>query len=183
MKLTDQAHAAIRDVLRPGGIAIDATAGNGHDTLFLAETVGSTGVVFALDVQREALAQTATRLQTAGHEHVQLIQAGHETLMQAIPGTHHKRIDAVMFNLGYLPGGDKTRMTQANTTCIAINAALKLLKAGGMLTVLAYPGHAGGAAEAELVAKLLIEASGVELSTMVGPRPEISPRLFVARLQ
>ena len=71
--LTEQAHAIIRQVVRPGDVAIDATAGNGHDTRFLAELVGQTGHVFAIDLQQEALQRTAALVGEAELARVQLV--------------------------------------------------------------------------------------------------------------
>ena len=49
------AHRVAESVLREGDLAVDATAGNGHDTVFLAQAVGETGKVFAIDVQAAAI--------------------------------------------------------------------------------------------------------------------------------
>jgi predicted methyltransferase len=146
------AHTCVAAVLAPGGTAIDATAGNGHDTLFLAECVGDTGRVFAFDIQPEALAATRHRLTTAGAAGpVTLCGAGHETLADTISDSLQGRVDAAMFNLGYLPRGDKSVITRPETTVPALRQALSLLRPGGMLTVVIYRGHAGGPAEGTAV--------------------------------
>src|SRR5262249_21317060 len=140
-------------------IAIDATAGNGHDTRFLLECVGASGRVFAFDLQAEALAHTA---RAAGDvSNLTLFTRDHAEMRDAIPPEYHGHVGAVMFNLGYLPGGDHSITTQPTSTLKAISAALELLRPGGVLTVLAYTGHLGGAEEADAVAKLLGELSGV----------------------
>ncbi len=142
----------VRRLLLPGDCAIDATMGNGHDTLMLAEAVGEAGQVIAFDVQRQAVEVTRGRLEAAGvMARVTLHHAGHERMAEL--ATRPAR--AVMMNLGWLPGGDKAVTTQLATTLAAVRAALDLLLPGGLLTVCAYPGHAEGDRErAELTAFL-----------------------------
>lgn len=146
---TARAHREIAAVLQPGDAAIDATAGNGHDTSFLAEKVGCTGKVIAFDVQEQAIFSTRERLAAAGLlERVELVQGSHAAMAKhAAPGS----VAAVMFNLGYLPGGDHTVITRAEDTLRALDAALGVLKPGGILTVVCYPGHAGGDEESAAV--------------------------------
>ncbi|SHK04258.1 class I SAM-dependent methyltransferase [Rhodothermus profundi] len=153
LEWTTLAHRIVEAVLRPGEVAVDATVGNGHDTLFLAQRVGPEGHVYGFDVQAEALARTRARLEAAAvHERVTLFLAGHEHMAEKIPRAWHGRLGAVMFNLGYLPGGtNRTCITRPETTLPALEAALYLLRPGGVLTLVAYRGHPGGAAEAEAV--------------------------------
>ena len=150
--LVQLSHRLLEEVLRPGDIAIDATVGNGHDTLFLASRVGTTGKVYGFDIQQAALDGAWQRLDAAGQAaQVALYHAGHETMGLLLPETLQGRVRAVMFNLGYLPGGDKRRTTSASTTLAALQVALGLLVPGGVISLLAYTGHAGGREEAELV--------------------------------
>ena len=147
-----QAHRAIAEVLQTGDIAIDATVGNGHDTLFLASQVGATGKVYGFDIQQQALDSAWQRLEQAGQTaQVSLYHAGHELMAMLLPESVAGRVQAVMFNLGYLPGGDKQRTTGASTTLAALQSALSLLAPGGVISLLAYTGHPGGREEAELV--------------------------------
>src|SRR5688572_12496052 len=139
-QLTELARAAVRSALGPGETAIDATAGNGHDTLFLAESVGPGGRVFAFDVQPTALERTAERLAAAGVRNVALLCRDHAGLADVLPGDCRGRVGAVMFNLGYLPGGDKAVATRPGSSVPAIAAALGLLRPGGVLTAVAYAG-------------------------------------------
>ena len=174
-RLTARAHAAVRAVVAAGDTVIDATAGNGRDTSFLAGVVGPTGRVFAFDIQAEALARTAERLGSAPH--VTLLKRNHAEMGDAIPAEHRGRVAAVMFNLGYLPGGDHSIATRAGSTRTAMAAALDLLRPGGVLTVLTYPGHAGGAEEAAAVAETLAPLGAHEhRGEWDGPA---APRLFV----
>jgi len=148
-RATELAHALLREIIRAGDTAIDATAGHGHDTAFLAETVGPHGRVLAIDLQHAAIASTRAKLSQAGLAgRVEFHQTSHARLADfAAPGT----VAAVMFNLGYLPGGDHGQTTMADETLAAIDAATVVLKSGGALTVVCYPGHPAGAAEAPAV--------------------------------
>lgn len=142
------------DRLRPGDVVVDATAGNGHDTLFLARLVGPHGHVVAMDIQVEAINETRRRLQEAGvaEANYTLIQRGHETMRESLPAAGLGVIRGIMFNLGYLPGSDKTVITRTDTTLAAVDAAIELLAPGGLLTIAIYPGHEGGADEQRAIA-------------------------------
>lgn len=185
-RLTDQAHALIRPVLAPGEIAIDATAGNGYDTRFLCQTVGSTGSVYALDIQQKALDQTADQLAQAGFTNCKLVCQDHSQLAEIIPANCQHHVGAIMFNLGYLPGGDHSKITQQYSTLVAIKAAACLLRPGGILTILAYPGHAGGAAETTSVCKWTEELDQKQFTAKIifaASESTHAPRLFVIRKQ
>ena len=156
VKVTELAHRLVSCRLQAGEVAVDATAGNGHDTLLLAGIVGEGGEVFALDVQACALAATGRRLRENGlDEGVNLCQQGHEELAEVVPGCHHGRVSVVMFNLGYLPGGDKSVITREQTTLSALQQALDILKVGGLCTIVCYPGHEGGAQESVAVSRFI----------------------------
>lgn len=165
--LTERVHRRLAECVSAGDIAIDATAGNGHDTLFLAECVGESGCVYSFDIQPQAIEETSKRLLEAGcAERVRLIQAGHERMQEYIAAERHGNIAAIVFNLGYLPGTDKSCVTTHATTLQALSAAAGLLKADGIISVLAYPGHPGGREETEAV-KAWAE-------TLAGSRFEVS---------
>ena len=148
LRATEMAQLLLGQRLKEGDVVVDATVGNGHDTLFLADQVGPSGRVIGFDVQKAALDYTATRL--GERTHVRLVHAGHETLAAHLDGQTVK-LAAVMFNLGYLPGTDRTVKTGSETTLAAVQQALALLSVGGLMTVVLYPGHAGGADEARNV--------------------------------
>lgn len=142
------AHMWVRAVVRCGDCVLDGTAGNGHDTLFLAQAVGESGKVYAFDIQAEAIAATQERLSHEGVlDRVSLYTCNHAELDRYVPFG----LSAAMFNLGYLPGGDKARMTVARDTIPALKKAFSLLNRGGILTVMCYPGHEGGQDEAQAV--------------------------------
>jgi SAM-dependent methyltransferase len=134
-------HLFLRSFLRDGDSAVDATCGNGHDTLLLARLVGACGHVWGFDIQEQAIDETSRRLAETGlSNRVTLLQVGHEELAEHVTAP----LQTVLFNLGYLPGGDRSIITRPETTVIALEQSLKLLAAGGTVIVVVYPGHSGG---------------------------------------
>lgn len=134
--------------VRPGDSVLDATCGNGNDTLLLARLVGAGGTVWAFDIQGAALRETARVLEENGLlRQVKLLEAGHERIAELVSGS----LNAAVFNLGFLPGGDPGCITLPETTLSALAQALDLLRPGGLLLVALYPGHAGGDDESSLV--------------------------------
>ncbi|WP_217597737.1 class I SAM-dependent methyltransferase [Cohnella sp. GbtcB17] len=170
LSVLTMAQRLVSERLAPGATVVDATAGGGVDTLFLARAVGPGGRVYAFDVQEAALARTKKRLLEAAPSaapgvggaaralgEVVLLHAGHEEMAARVPLEAHGRVGAIMFNLGYLPGGPETAegagpiITKPDTTLAALDAALRLLAPGGIATIAVYPGHEGGQDEAAAV--------------------------------
>ena len=150
--LTGVAQQALSGKVHAGDLAIDATVGNGHDLLFLAQQVGAQGQVVGFDVQAAALQKARARIAEAGlADKVSLRLCGHEHMVAALPADWPGQVAAVMFNLGYLPGSDRSLVTRAETTVLALSQALFVLRAGGLISLLAYRGHPGGAAEVAAV--------------------------------
>lgn len=143
------AHEWVRRIVRAGDAVIDATAGNGYDSFFLANLVGSEGRVDVFDIQPQALESTRQRLEEGGcmDGRARLHLMSHARMAEATP----ESVRAVMFNLGYLPGGDKSVISQTGETLKALEVSLGLLSAGGIVTVVCYPGHEGGDEEAREV--------------------------------
>lgn len=136
-----------RAFLGAGDTCIDATAGNGHDTVALCRLVGAEGRVIAFDVQPLAVEKTRARLLDAQLE-AEVICASHtEMAKYAAP----ESVAGIVFNLGYLPGGDHQLATQPETTCAAIDVGLSLLKPGGIMTLCIYHGGDTGFAERDAV--------------------------------
>ena len=134
----------MRRSIREGDAVVDATMGNGKDTLFLCELAGSAGHVYAFDVQAEAVERTAQRVAEAGYaDRCTLLLAGHETMESHVPAG----VRAVMFNLGWLPGAEHIVTTKTDTTLAAVGAALRLIAPGGIVSVCVYPGHDEGTRE------------------------------------
>ncbi|WP_459557549.1 tRNA 5-(aminomethyl)-2-thiouridylate-methyltransferase MnmM [Lacunimicrobium album] len=182
--LTHVAQEFVSRILKPDEFAIDGTAGNGYDTQFLAECVGKKGHVWAFDRQQQALDSTSGRLTVAGIKHVTLINDCHSNVVSHLPGELRGSIGAAMFNLGYLPGCEKSVITTSETTERALRDVMSLLRPGGILTVLAYVGHPGGLDEEAVVRRLWKSLPPREFTINLGyadpPSPK-SPRLFVVR--
>jgi predicted methyltransferase len=140
---TALAHELLRPVIQPGDLVIDATAGNGHDTAFLAECVGPSGRVLAFDIQEAALVSAKSRVGDAGW-----IEFFHESHVGIAKHADEGTASVAMFNLGYLPGEDHILTTKAAETLIALEMAATRLKSGGVLSVICYPGHPAGSIEA-----------------------------------
>ena len=141
------AHAFLRTHVRPGAFALDATAGNGHDTLFLCRLVGAAGRVLAFDVQPQAVENTNARLRENGCGQVgRAVLDSHANLAAyAAPGS----VDAAVFNLGYLPGADKSCTTSASSTMRAVRSCLSRLEPDGLVCITMYSGHPAGRQEKE----------------------------------
>lgn len=176
--LTTLVHERLAAHLAPGDLAVDATAGNGHDTVFLAHAVGPTGHVHAFDIQPQAIDATARRLGAHGVDAtVTLHTEGHERMADVLGAKAHGRVKAVTFNLGYLPGAPKTIVTRPATTTAALGSARTLLAPDGIVSVLVYRGHAGALDEAHAV-RTWIEGGPFETVEVIDSP---GPLLFLLR--
>ncbi|WP_453994299.1 class I SAM-dependent methyltransferase [Bacillus nitroreducens] len=138
----------LRLAVTEGDYAVDATIGNGHDTTMLAELVGETGQVFGFDIQQEAIEQTTARLKDQElYERVCLFHKSHNQLLTMIPDEVHGKIAGAIFNLGYLPGGNKEIVTKPDSTIEAIEQLLTIMKVEGIIVLVIYHGHKEGAVE------------------------------------
>jgi 16S rRNA C1402 N4-methylase RsmH len=131
----------------PGDIVVDGTMGNGHDTLFLSKLVGSEGHVYAFDVQKQALINTQAKLEQEKLTNTSLFLKSHEHMTATLPRAVHGHVAAAVFNLGYLPGSDKTVTTSASSTISAVRQLLHLLKEEGVIVIVVYHGHNEGKEE------------------------------------
>lgn len=166
--LTVTAQNKIAEVLNPGDYCVDATVGNGHDTVFLAEKVGSTGKVIGFDIQDQAIQSTKNRIADKKLEQqVQLIPRGHEHIKTELENLGVSQIKSCMFNLGYLPNGDKSILTLPGTTERAITQSIQLLEKGGRITILVYVGHDGGSSELDVVDRLFLDLSNSDFDTEI----------------
>ena len=139
--------------IKSDGVLVDFTMGNGYDTLYLSELVPS-GKVYAFDIQEDAITNTKKRLDENGvTAKVQLIHDSHANAKKYID----TEIDGGMFNLGYLPGGDKSIHTMHESTISAVKDAISILKKGGILVISVYPGHEEGKREGEALIEMLSE--------------------------
>jgi hypothetical protein len=188
ISLVNLAHNLIRDTLNPGDIAIDATVGNGYDTLFLVEQIMPSGRVYGFDIQQAALDATRVKFRNTSlsSECLTLFHGSHAAMAEKIPVQHQGRISACMFNLGYLPGSDKSIITETESTITALTIAVRILSNRGIITVLAYPGHRGGVQETEQVSRWCEQLAGdrFKVNTIYSAEDKVSaPRLFVIRKQ
>lgn len=156
ISLVDCAQQLISNVACPGDTVIDATMGNGHDTLFLSKLVGPNGKVYSFDIQTSAIEKTRTLLKNNNLNNTRLINCCHSQLdsaFETLSDNPAMQVSGIMFNLGYLPGSDKTILTQADTTLLALNAVLPLMANKACITIVAYRGHSGGEAESNAIAE------------------------------
>ena len=156
VSLVKEVHRRLAEAIGPGDLCLDATAGNGLDTLFLARQVGDDGTVHAIDVQDDALRITASLLEQHGlKDRVSTHLTCHSKMETILPGNAKGQIRAITFNLGYLPKGDKSITTEPATTLAALRSAYDWLAKAGALSVLCYRGHPGGKTEEKAVRKLI----------------------------
>lgn len=135
--------------IREGDNVVDATMGNGNDTAFLCELVGSSGKVYAFDIQEDAIQKTKERITKLNFEdRIELIHDGHENIDRYVL----EKVKLVIYNLGYLPKGDKSITTKSETTVESIKKSVDILDDDGIILLVIYPGHQSGMQE-----KLAIE--------------------------
>lgn len=162
IKLAHQYWAAL---LHPDDLVIDATCGNGHDTLYLATLLfkdNSESKLYALDLQTKAIEETRDRLQKNLPEHsqkVKLLQTCHSQFPEELAPVSVKLI---VYNLGYLPGSDKSVTTMTETTLMSISRAMNLIRPGGALSITCYPGHPEGKKEEEKILEWVSKISYLE---------------------
>lgn len=138
------AHHLLKSTINKGDFVVDATCGNGNDTLFLTNLVGESGHVYAFDVQAQAIETSKALLKKNGKENVTYIHDSHANIEKYIPILLRDKIGGAVFNLGYLPRSDKQIITQGDSTIAAINALLPFFKKGAVIVIVIYYGHEGG---------------------------------------
>ncbi len=151
-QITEYCHHFLEEYISEGDCCIDATAGNGNDTEFLCQRAGKTGKVYAFDIQKEAIEHTRSRLAEAGiSDRAELILDGHEHMAEYVSG----EVKAVVFNFGYLPGGNHAIATRSETSLEAVRQAMDLLQVGGILNLCIYSGKDTGFEEKEALLSFL----------------------------
>lgn len=142
----------IEERIKPNAICIDATMGNGYDTSFMRSFLSEGGYIYAFDIQNQALEATQKRLEASKQfSKVQLIQSGHEDIDKFVK----EPVDLVVYNLGYLPKGDKEITTTYDKSLVSLKKAMKLIKKNGLIIMTVYPGHQAGKVELEEISKYL----------------------------
>ncbi len=153
--ITSWCQERIRQIMPNPNICIDATAGTGQDTLFLCQITPEDGQILAMDIQEEALRQAGERIKGANYQtKVRFVHDGHQHMDQYMGDS---KVDLIMFNLGYLPGGDHSKATVADTTKEAIIKGLNLLREGGLMTLMIYSGGDSGFEERDALMPFLKE--------------------------
>lgn len=148
----DLAKLIMTEKVSKGSIVLDCTLGNGNDTLHLANLVGENGKVYGFDIQAVALDITREKLEKENLlNRTVLIKDSHEKIDKYIK----EELDLIVYNLGYLPGGDKNIRTNPESTLMSLEKSVKLLKKNGLLLVTSYTGHSGGLEEKEKVRDFL----------------------------
>lgn len=152
-----------KSYINEGNVVLDATTGNGNDTLDLARLVGYKGKIYGFDIQSIAIENTK-RLLTENNqlENVVLINDSHVNIDKYID----EPLDLAIYNLGYLPKGDKNIKTDAENTVLSVSKALNLLKGNGILVIISYIGHPGGLEEKEALEKMLIGLNQKEYNVL-----------------
>ncbi len=140
----DLAHHYWERLLGPGDWAIDATCGNGYDTLKLAQILREGGVI-GIDVQQEAINKTEALL--ISHENRAQVHLFCQSHTQFPSLAQENPIKLIVYNLGYLPKGNKQITTMTSSTLESVRNALDLVIAGGVVCITCYPGHEEGRKE------------------------------------
>jgi hypothetical protein len=141
------AHTFWKNFLTPGDRVVDATAGNGHDLIFLAGLLQGRGLLVGYDIQLEALDACQKKINELNKTEASIVTLKHRSHCQI----NEKGLALVVYNLGYLPGADKSLTTQVTSTLLSLNAACSALRPGGCLSIMCYPGHPEGLKELEAI--------------------------------
>ncbi len=149
-QILDIAKSFVKECIREDGVVCDFTMGNGHDTEYLCSRVPK-GKVYAFDIQQRALENTSKLLSDKGYSNAILIKDSHANCLEYVK----EKIDAGLFNLGFLPGGDHSLHTMRSSTLPAVKNAISLLRAGGTVVINVYPGHEEGALEGQMLTEYL----------------------------
>ena len=151
-KITEVNKIFLDKIVQKDDVVVDATMGNGYDTIYLGNLVGENGKVYAFDVQEEAIKSTKKKVERDNMtDRVELILDGHQNLDKYVK----EEVSCVVFNLGYLPRAKHVVITKPDTTLEAIKKSLKLLKPNGIISIAAYIGHEGGLEEKNYICEYL----------------------------
>ena len=179
MRLVNHAQKFISEHITQGSTALDLTCGNGYDSLFLAQKVGSRGMLYSIDIQSYAIQKARDLLRSENcNSQTKFILSCHTKLSGILPSAVKGKVSAIMLNLGYLPGGDRQIMTMAETTISAVSHAYDWLSYKGGMTILVYRGHKGGQEE-NLAVKNLILRNEWNCKIELGNQKNDSPILYM----
>ena len=146
----DLAHSYWEKLLKEGDWAIDATCGNGNDTLKLAKILLKNGNkkqsgIIGIDLQEEAILKTKSLLQShLSNDENSYIHLFHQSHIDFPSPAKENPIRLIVYNLGYLPGGNKQMTTMTQCSLESVKQALDLVIPGGAVCITCYPGHEEG---------------------------------------
>ena len=181
MKLTEKAHQIWSRVIQFNDCCVDMTLGNGWDSLRLSKLVGLGGKVYGFDIQDDALSSTGCLLNQSGeYKNFELIRDCHAEFPKHLPPSLKGKIRAFIFNLGYLPGSDKSVITETQKTLKAIELAYSWLMIDGIISVISYRGHHGGKEEFNAITKW-IHQNSIKHQRIEASVRENSPVFFLIR--
>ncbi len=146
------AHKIISENVKTGDICIDATAGRGNDTAFLCELVGESGKVIAFDIQQEAVESTEQLLESKNYSNYEIHLESHTNMDKY---AEKDSVSCITFNFGWLPKGNHSISTHADTSIEAIGKGLELLKKGGIMSLCIYYGKDTGFDEKNAIIEYL----------------------------
>lgn len=177
--IVERVHHILSTVVSSGDTVIDATAGRGNDTLYLAQLVGPSGKVWAFDIQEEACAATKEKLTQNHIAWVEVVCASHDCLAAYV----QTPIKAGVFNLGYLPGANHQVVTKGESTLAALEAMMPLLEPGGAIVLVCYLGHDGGRYEYDMVCELSegLPAANWCVEELRLVNKKLAPRVIILR--
>ena len=157
-QITEWCHHFIKEHVKSGDVCVDATAGNGNDTKLLCELVGEEGLVYAFDIQKQAVDKTKECLEKQGlDKRARVYLDSHENMANYL---EVESVSCITFNFGYLPGGDHNLATKKDSSIFAIHEGLRLLKKGGMMSLCIYSGGDSGFEEKEAILEELAKLDG-----------------------
>lgn len=156
-RIIPYAHHLLNTSVKAGDVVVDATCGNGNDTLFLCNLVGESGHVYAVDIQKQAIESTKHLLKENNFSNVTFVHDSHAKLDLYLPEDSKGKLGGAVFNLGYLPRSDKQIITRSDSTIAAIDTLLQFLRKKALVVIVVYHGHEGGSAERDAVLQYVSE--------------------------
>lgn len=181
IRITELCHNIISKYIDSGMTVVDATVGNGHDTLFLSNTVGDSGKVFGFDIQEDAIKATKKLLDENSCSNTTLFNCSHCKIKEKLFENEINEIDFAIFNFGFLPKGDKNITTKTETSLLAVKNSIDILKSTGVLSLMLYTGHDEGKIEAKAIEDYIISHPKLKTFKISLPAINTAPYLLVAQ--
>lgn len=169
VSITERGHGILKSYLQEGDVAVDCTAGHGMDTLFLAESTGSAGKVHAFEIQDKAIEELREKM--SPYRQVKIHPTSNVFLDEYVQSAK-----VIMYNLGFLPGGNPELTTRSGETIQSLGSACRIIMPRGVISVVAYPGHPEGAKEAAAVEEFLEKLPSSTYEVLTIRQTNRSPR-------